>query len=215
MLVVLVAGHLCRRWLAASGSGREQHPPPAVIRWLIPDGVQAVGAKGQGTQKTSELVAEIRQHMLTAQSQQKSYVGDHVLLKVSPTKGTMRFGPKGKLIPRYIGPFTIVAWVGKLAYRLELPESMKGVHSVFHISMLRKYLREPKHRITLETITIEQDLTFEARPVTIFEESDKVLRHRILKYVKILWTNQTEREATWELESQMRLKYPELFTPSE
>lgn len=88
--------------------------------------------------------------MLAAQSRQKSYadvrrrelefeVGDQVLLKVSPTKGVVRFGTKGKLSPRYIGPFSIVERVGILAYRLELPESMKGVHDVFHISMLRKY----------------------------------------------------------------------------
>ncbi|WVZ58484.1 hypothetical protein U9M48_008756 [Paspalum notatum var. saurae] len=173
-------------------------------------------------QKTSECVAEIRQHMLTAQSWQKSYadirrrdlefqVGDHVLLKVSPSEGIVRFGTKGKLSPRYIGPFTIVARIGKLAYRLELPESMKGVHNVFHVSMLRNYLRDPEHHIALEPVTIEQDLTFEARPVRILEELETVLRHRTLKYVKVLWTNQTEREATWELESHMREKYPELF----
>jgi ribosomal protein L21E len=92
--------------------------------------------------------------MLAAQSRQKSYadvrrrelefkVGDQVLLKVSPTKGVVRFGMKGKLNPRYIGPFSIVERVGILAYRLELPESMKGVHDVFHISMLRKYLTDP------------------------------------------------------------------------
>ena len=177
-------------------------------------------------QQTTQRVAEIRQHMLTAQSRQKSYadvrrrdlefqVGDEVLLKVSPSKGVVRFGTKGKLSPRYIGPFPIVARVGKLAYRLELPESLIGVHDVFHVSMLRKYLRDPEHHITLEPVTIEQDLTFESRPVKILEESERVLRRRTLKYVKVLWTNQTEREATWELESQMREKYPELFTSGE
>ena len=106
--------------------------------------------------------------MLTAQSRQKSYadirrrdlefqVGDQVLLRVSSTKGIVRFGTKGKLSPRYIGQFLIIARVGKLAYRLELPESMKGVHNVFHVSMLRKYLRDPEHHITLEPVTIEQD----------------------------------------------------------
>jgi hypothetical protein len=164
--------------------------------------------------------------MLAAQSRQKSYVdvrrrelefevGDQVLLKVSPTKGVVRFGTKGKLSPRYIGPFLIVERVGILAYRLELPESMKGVHDVFHIFMLRKYLRDPEHHITVESVTIGQDLTFESRPVRILEESERVLRHRTIKYVKVLWTHQTEREATWELESQMREKYPELFTSGE
>jgi hypothetical protein len=177
-------------------------------------------------QQTTERVAEIRQHMLAAQSRQKSYadpkrrsvefqVGDEVLLRVSPTKGVVRFNIKGKLSPRYIGPFKILARVGKLAYRLELPESMKGVHNVFYVSMLRKYFRDPERQITLEPVTIEQDLTFEARPVRILEEADRVMRRRTLKFVKILWSNQTEREATWELESRMREKYPELFTPGE
>jgi hypothetical protein len=105
----------------------------------------------------------------------------------------------------------IVARVGKLAYRLELPESMKGVHNVFHVSMLRKYFRDPERQITMEPIVIEQDLTLEVRPVRILEESERVMRHRTLKYVKVLWSQQTEREATWELESHMRDKYPELF----
>jgi hypothetical protein len=91
--------------------------------------------------------------MLIAQSRQKSYadvrqrdlkfvIGDEVLLKVSPTKGIIRFGIKGKLSPRYIGPYLITARVGSLAYRLQLPESMAGVHPVFHVSMLRKYIRD-------------------------------------------------------------------------
>ena len=132
------------------------------------------------------------------------HVGDQVLLKVSPTKGVVRFGTKGKLSSRYIGPFPIVARIGRLAYRLDLPDSMKGVHNVFHVSMLRKYLRDPELRVILEPVTIEQDLTIEARPVRILEESERVLRRRTLKYVRVLSTNQTEREATWELESQMR-----------
>src|SRR3954471_9739028 len=100
-------------------------------------------------QQAMETVAEIRQHMLATQSRQKSYadskrsnvefqVGEEVLLRVSPTKGVISFNIKGNLSPRYIGPFLILARVGKLAYRLELPESMKGVHNVFHVSMLRK-----------------------------------------------------------------------------
>jgi len=108
-----------------------------------------------------------------------------------------------------------VARIGRLAYRLDLPDSMKGVHNVFHVSMLRKYLRDPEHHVILEPVTIEQDLTIEARPVRILEESERVLRQRTLKYVRVLWTNQTEREATWELESQMQEKYPELFTTGE
>jgi hypothetical protein len=138
-------------------------------------------------------------------------VGDEVLLKVSPTKGIVRFGIKGKLSPRYIGPYLITARVGSLAYRLQLPESMAGVHPVFHVSMLRKYIRDPELKIEVDPIIIQQDLTIDAQPVRVLEFSERVIRNRTIKYVKILWINQTEQEATWELESTMRNKYPDLF----
>jgi hypothetical protein len=108
----------------------------------------------------------MRQNILAAQSRQKSYadvrrrdlefaVGDQVLLRVSPTRGVVRFGVSGKLSQRYIGPFSILARVGSLAYRLQLTESMAGVHPVYHVSMLRKYLRDPDHQIELEPIAMQ------------------------------------------------------------
>jgi hypothetical protein len=99
-------------------------------------------------------------------------VGDQVLLRVSPTKGVVRFGVSGKLSPRYIGLFTILAWVGNFAYLLQLPDSMAGVHPVFHVSMLRKFLQDPDHHIEMEPIAVQQDLTLECRPVRILESSD-------------------------------------------
>jgi hypothetical protein len=123
-------------------------------------------------------------------------VGDQVLLRVSPTRGVVWFGVSEKLSPRYIGPFSILARVGSLAYRLQLPESMAGVHPVFHVSMLRKFLRDPDHQIKLESIGVQQDLTLECRPVRILVSSECVMRRRSIKYVKVLWTNQSEREAT-------------------
>jgi hypothetical protein len=81
-------------------------------------------------------------------------VGDQVLLRVSPTKGVVRFGVSGKLNPRYIGPFSILVRVGSLAYRLQLPDSMADVHPIFHVSMLRKFLRDPNHQIELEPIAV-------------------------------------------------------------
>jgi hypothetical protein len=173
-------------------------------------------------QQTSKKVQEIRQNILAAQSRQKSYadvrrqdlefvVGDQVLLRVSPTKEVVRFGVSGKLSPKYIRPFTILARVGNLAYRLQLPNSMAGVHLVFHVSMLRKFLWDPDHQIKMEPIVVQQDLTLECRPVRILESSERVLRKRSIKYVKVLWTNQSEREATWELEELMWQKYPKLF----
>jgi hypothetical protein len=94
-------------------------------------------------------------------------VGDQVLLRVSPTKGVVRFGVSGKLSLRYIGPFSILAPVGSLAYRLQLLDSMAGVQSLFHVSMLRKFLRDPDHQIELEPIAVQQDLTLECRPMRI------------------------------------------------
>ena len=107
---------------------------------------------------TSEKVSLIRQRLLTAQSRQKSYayvrrrplefeVGDHVFLKVMPNRGVDRFGKRGKLSPRFIGPFEILERVGTVAYRLALPPTMSGVHEVFHVSMLRKYTPDLAHEV--------------------------------------------------------------------
>jgi hypothetical protein len=160
--------------------------------------------------------------MLTTQSRQKSYadvrrrdlefvVGDEVLLKVSLTKGIIHFGIKGKLSSRYSRPYLITARVGSLAYRLQLPESMAGVHLVFHVSMLRKYIRDPELKSKVDPIIIQQDLTIDAQPVHVLEFSERVMRNCSIKDVKNLWSNQMEREATWELESTMRNKYPDRF----
>ena len=105
---------------------------------------------------TSENVSLIRQRLLTAQNRQKSYanvrrrslefeVGDHVFLKVMPKRGVVRFGKRGKLSPRFLGPFEILKTIGVVAYRLALTPSMTGVHEVFHVSMLRKYTLDPAH----------------------------------------------------------------------
>lgn len=108
-------------------------------------------------------------------------------MRVSPNKAIVRFGTKGNLSPRYVGLFPIVVQIGTLAYRLDLLESMCGVHKVFHFPMLRKYLKHPEHEISLESLTIEQYLIFESHPVRILEKSKRVLRHNMLKYVKVLW----------------------------
>jgi hypothetical protein len=85
------------------------------------------------------------------------------------------------------------------------------VHPVFHVSKLRKYIRDPELKIEADPIIIQQDLTIDAQPVRVLEFSERVMRNRTIKYVKILWSNQTKREVTWELESTMRKKYPDLF----
>ena len=107
----------------------------------------------------------------------------------------------------------ITARVGALAYHLQLPGSMSGVRPVFNVSMLRKYLKDPEHKIDDVLVIIQQDLTMECHLVRLLDFSDRVMRNRTINYVKVLWTNQSEREATWELEAQMHEKYPELFKP--
>jgi hypothetical protein len=88
---------------------------------------------------------------------------------------------------------------------------MSGVHPMFHVSMLRKYLKDPEHRMEVEPVIIEKDLTIKCHLVRILDFSQHVMRNRTIKYVKVLWTNQSEWEATWELEDSMREEYPELF----
>ena len=131
-------GRPCRSPLGWTEVGERSITGPALIR------------------DTSENVSLIRRRLFTAQSQQKSYadvrrrplefeVGDHVFLKVMPKRGLVRFGKRGKLSPRFIGPFEILDRIGTVAYRLTLPASMLGVHEVFHVSMLRKYTPDPSH----------------------------------------------------------------------
>ncbi|CAA0822962.1 Unknown protein, partial [Striga hermonthica] len=131
--------------------------------------------------RASETVEAIRKHIRFAQERQKVYadrerqehvyaVGDHVFLKVSPMKGVIRFGKKGKLKPRYIGPFEILARVGNLAYRLALPPSLSGVHDVFHVSMLRRYVHDPGHVVDFGELQVERDLTYEEVPVAILDQ---------------------------------------------
>jgi hypothetical protein len=92
---------------------------------------------------------------------------------------------------------------------------MAGVHPVFLVSMLRNFLRDPDQQIEMEPVVVQQDLTLECRPVCTLESLERVMRKRSIKYVKVLWTNQSEREATWELEELMWQKYPKLFVLGE
>ncbi|KAL5578327.1 hypothetical protein UlMin_020026 [Ulmus minor] len=170
-------------------------------------------------QKTVDIVEKIRQRMKTAQSRQKSYadrrrkplefaIGDKVFLKVAPMKGVMRFGKRGKLSPRFVGPFEILERIGDLAYRVALPPAMSGIHNVFHVSMLRKYTPDPSHVLSYDTLDLRQDLTFEELPVKILDREEKELRRKKIRLVKVLWRNHEVEEATWEREDEMRAKYP-------
>ncbi|GLU19566.1 hypothetical protein SLE2022_358110 [Rubroshorea leprosula] len=173
-------------------------------------------------QQSSEIVQLIKERLRAAQSRQKSYadrrrrdlefkVGDQVFLKVSPTRGVLRFGIRGKLSPRYIGPYPILERIGEVAYKLELPGNLAGVHDVFHVSLLRKYVPNPNHIINPEPIQLREDLTYDEHPIRILDVKERVMRRRIIRFVKVLWDNHSVEEATWELESKMRQEHPHLF----
>ncbi|KAK1662832.1 hypothetical protein QYE76_050991 [Lolium multiflorum] len=166
-----------------------------------------------------QIIDIIRDRLKIAQSRQKSYadqkrrtwepqVGDMVYLKVSPMKGLQRFGVKGKLSPRYIGPFKILSQNRGLAFELDLPGRLAQVHNVFHVSQLRKCLKTPDEPVSHDELELQPDLTYIEKPAKILEENWKQLRNRAIKYCKIQWKHHPEREATWEKEEG---KHPELF----
>ncbi|KAA3487647.1 integrase [Gossypium australe] len=127
-------------------------------------------------------------------------VGDFVFLKVSPRKKILRFGRKGKLSPRFIGPYRVSKRVGLVAYQLELPPELNRIHNVFHVSMLRRYHSNPSHIVPVEEIEVRLDLTFEEEPVQILDRDIKMLRRKSVPLVKVLWLNNGSEEATWEPE---------------
>nr|GFA47691.1 putative nucleotidyltransferase, ribonuclease H [Tanacetum cinerariifolium] len=134
--------------------------------------------------------------------------GDHVFLKVSPARGVRRFGIKGKLSPRFIGPFEILDRVGEVSYRLALPPQLSHVHNVFHVSLLRGYKYHPLHVISYPLDQICVDLSYVEEPEAILDRQDRVMRKKTIPFVKILWRNHPEREATWETEESIRTSYP-------
>ncbi|XP_070021591.1 uncharacterized protein [Nicotiana sylvestris] len=164
----------------------------------------------------------IRQRLLAAQSRQKSYadkrrkdlvftIGDKVFLRVSPMQGVMRFGKRGKLSPRFIGPYEILDRVGAMAYRLALPPELSFIHPVFHVSMLRKCISNSYQAIEAPTILLDEKLSYEEETMAIVDRQVRKLRSKEIVFVKVLWRNHTVEEATWEIEDVMRVKYPHLF----
>jgi hypothetical protein len=154
-----------------------------------------------------EKVQRIIHNLREAQARQKSYadkrrqplyfqVKDYVYLKVSPMKGVTHFGVKGKLAPRYIGPFPILERCGPVAYRLQLPKTLSVVHNVFHVSQLKKCLRVLDRTIDVVDVTLELDLTYSEHPIRVLDQKDRVTRRRTLKFYKIQWNQHTEDEAT-------------------
>ena len=160
--------------------------------------------------------------MKAAQDRQRSYantrrrplefdVGDHVFFKVSPLKRSLRFGKKGKLTSKFIGPFEILQRVGPVTYRLALLLTLQEIHDVFHVSSLPRYIPDPSHVIQYERLQLEKNLTYIEEPIKILGPMEQTLRNKTIPFVKVLWKNHKSADGTWEPKHIMQAKYPELF----
>ncbi|GJW83310.1 hypothetical protein Tco_0156455 [Tanacetum coccineum] len=135
-------------------------------------------------------------------------VGDHVMLKVLPWKGVVRFGKKGKLAPRFVGPFEILERIGHVAYRLRLPEELSSVHDTFHVSNLKKCLADANLHVSLDEIKVDKTLRFVEEPLDIMDREVKTLKRSKIPIVKVRWNSERGPEFTWERKDHMKAKYP-------
>ncbi|GJT14764.1 hypothetical protein Tco_0873470 [Tanacetum coccineum] len=169
-----------------------------------------------------EKIVLIKQRIQAAQDRQNSYanlkrkpmefkVGDRVMLKVSPWKGVIRFSKRGKLNPRYVGPFKVLAKVGVVAYRLELPQELSRVHHTFYVSNLKKCYADEPLAMPLEGIHVDDKLQFVEEPVEIMEREINRLKQSRIPLVKVCWNSRRGPEFTWEREDSFKKKYPRLF----
>ncbi|GJT65006.1 putative reverse transcriptase domain-containing protein [Tanacetum coccineum] len=172
--------------------GRKCRSP---IMWAKVGEGQLIGP--ELVQETTEKISQIKDRLKAARDRQKSVV---------------RFGKKGKLAPRFVGPFEIVEKVGPVAYRLDLPEELNGVHDTFHVSNLKKCLADPTLQVPLDEIRVDAKLNFVEEPVEILEREFKKLKRSRIAIVKVRWNSKRGPEFTWEREDQMKLKYPHLFS---
>jgi hypothetical protein len=169
-------------------------------------------------------VRRIQDNLKAAKSRQETYAnkrhrplefedGNHVYLRVSPMKGVKRFGVKGKLAPRYIGPFPILEKCGIVAYKLDMPPSLAGVHDIFHVLQLKKCLKAPVDVVLPEVTPLEADLSYPEHPIKVLDQKDRVTRRKRIKFFKIQWSNHSEEEATWESEDFLHSCHADFVLP--
>ncbi|GJZ51963.1 putative reverse transcriptase domain-containing protein [Tanacetum coccineum] len=170
-------------------------------------------------QETTDKEVVIRDRLKAARDRQKSYtdnrrkhiefqVGDHVMLKVSPWKGVVLVGKKGKLAPRFVGPFEILERIGYVAYRLRLPKKLSSGHDTFHVSNLKKCLADANLHVPLDEIKVDKTLRIVEEPLEIMDREVKTLKRSKIPIVKVRWNSKHGPEFTWEHEDHMKAKYP-------
>ncbi|GKA57903.1 putative reverse transcriptase domain-containing protein [Tanacetum coccineum] len=198
-------GRKCRSSICWSEFGDSQLTGPELIREM------------------TEKIVQIKNRLLTARRRQKSYadvrrkplefnVGDMVMLKVSPWKGVIRSGKRGKLSPRYVGSFKIIDRIGLVAYQLEFLDELCGIHNTFYISNLKRCLADENLIIPLEEIQLDDKLHFIEEPVEIMDHDVKQLKQSRIPIVKVRWNSRRGPEFTWEREDFFKSKYPHLFS---
>ncbi|GKC92357.1 putative reverse transcriptase domain-containing protein [Tanacetum coccineum] len=191
------------------------------VCWANVGQVQLTGPKI--VQETIEKIIQIKQRMQVARDRQKSYadlkrkpmefqVRDKVMLKVSPWKGVVRFGKRGKLNPRYVGPFKVLEKVRSVAYKLELPQELSRVHNTFHLSNLKKWYADEPLAVPLDGLHFDDKLQFVEEPVEIMDREVKRLKRSRIPIIKVRWNSRRGPKFTWEREDQFRKKYQHLFT---
>ncbi|GJX18478.1 putative reverse transcriptase domain-containing protein [Tanacetum coccineum] len=154
-------------------------------------------------QETTKKIVQIKQRMKAARNRQKSYVD---------LKRVVRFGKRGKLNPRYMGPFKVLEKVGSIAYKLKLPEELSRVHNTFHVSNLKKCHADEPLAVPLDGLHFDDKLQFVKEPVEIVDREVKQLKRSRIPLVKVQWNSKRGPEFTWECEDQFRKKHPHLFT---
>ncbi|GKE35832.1 hypothetical protein Tco_1455154 [Tanacetum coccineum] len=172
--------------------------------------------------ETTEKIGQIKNRLLAARSRQKSYadvrrkplefdMGDMAMLKVSPWKGVIQFDKHGKLSPRYVGLFKVIDRIGPMAYKLELPDELRGIHNTFHVSNFKKCLADKNLVIPLEDIRLDDKLHFIEEPLDIMDREVKQLKQSRIPIVKVRWNSRRGLEFTWEREDYFKRKYPHFF----
>ncbi|GKC72025.1 putative reverse transcriptase domain-containing protein [Tanacetum coccineum] len=197
--------------------GRKGRSP---VLWAEVEENQLISS--ETVQETMDKVVLIKKRLKAARDRQKSYaddkqkplefeVGDQVLLKVLPWKGVACFGKKGKLTPRYVGPFEILERIGLVAYRLRLRQELSSVHDTFHVSNLKKCLANANLHVPLEEIKVDKTLCFVEEPLEIMDCEVKKLKCSRIPIVKVRWNYKRGPKFTWEQEDFMKAKYPKFF----